>query len=65
MGKPCKTKIDKTKARGYNPDIRNPRTTEAEPGDPETLLGELSPAGAEVATLRERLKKTLAETLLR
>ncbi len=60
-----KVSAEDIRARGYNLDIRNPHTAEAEPGDPETLLAELNTAEAEVTSARERLKEVLAEALLR
>ncbi len=60
-----KVGADEIKARGYNLDIKNPHTVEAELGDPETLLKELNAAEAEVAAVREKLKAVLAEALLR
>ena len=60
-----KVGADEIKARGYNLDIRNPHTTEAELGDPGTLLEELNVAEAEVASVREQLKAVLSEALLR
>ena len=60
-----KVSSDDIKAGGYNLDIKNPYTEEAERGDPETLLNELNAAEAEVESLRNRLKEVLAEALLR
>ena len=50
---------------GYNLDIKNPHTVEAELGDPEELLKELTAAETEVAALRDRLKEILARALVR
>ncbi len=60
-----KVSVEDIRARGYNLDIRNPHTAEAELGDPETLLAELNTAEAEVTSAHERLKEVLAEALLR
>ena len=51
--------------RGYNLDIKNPHTTEDDHGDPEELLAKLSTTETETASLRDQLKKILAEALLR
>ena len=56
---------DEIKARGYNLDIKNPHTEEEDHGDPEALLEELNGAEAEVASVRDHLKRILAEALLR
>ena len=60
-----KVSAEEIKDRGYNLDIKNPRTAEEEHGDPEMLLEELTSAEAEVAWVRDRLKGVLAEALLR
>ena len=60
-----KVGTDEVKARGYNLDIKNPHTAEAELGDPETLLEVLNAAEAEVASAREKLKAVLSEALSR
>ena len=60
-----KVGADEIKARGFNLDIRNPHTAEAELGDPETLLKELNAAEAEVWSVREQLKAALSAALLR
>ena len=56
---------DEIEARGYNLDIKNPHTAEEDRGDPEALLDELNSAEAEVVSVREQLKRTLTEALLR
>ncbi len=56
---------EQVKARGYNLDFKNPHTVEANHGEPDDLLAELSRAEAETATLRDQLKAILAEALLR
>jgi type I restriction enzyme M protein len=58
-----KVGIEEIKARGYNLDIRNPHTVEADHGDPETLLEDLNAAEVEVAALRDQLKAILSEAL--
>ena len=60
-----KVGIEEIKARGYNLDIKNPHTVEADHGDPETLLEDLNAAEAEVAALRAQLKAILSEALAR
>jgi len=60
-----KVTADEVKARGYNLDIKNPRTEEDDHGDPEELLAELTAAEGETARLRDQLKTILAETLTR
>ena len=54
---------EKVKARGYNPDIKNPHTSEDDHGDRVELLARLNAATA--ASLREQLKAILAEALSR
>jgi hypothetical protein len=44
-----KVSAEDVKARGYNLDIKNPHTVAEDHGDPETLLGDLTAAEAEVA----------------
>jgi type I restriction enzyme M protein len=60
-----KVTADDVKARGYNLDIRNPRTVADDHGDPEALLADLSVAEMETAKLRDQLKAILADALLR
>ena len=56
---------EEIKARGYNLDVRNPRTVAEDHGDPEALLAELGRAEAEAAGAREELRAILAEALAR
>ena len=56
---------DEIEARGYNLDSKNPHAEEEDHGDPETLLDELNRAEAEVVSVRDQLKRILAEALLR
>ena len=56
---------EEVKARSYNLDIKNPHTTEADHGDPETLLADLDRAETEVAAIRDQLKSILADALVR
>ena len=51
--------------RGYNLDIKNPHVVDADHGDPVELLAKVEAAEARVASLRDELKSTLEETLLR
>ena len=60
-----KVTAEEVKARGYNLDIKNPRTQEDDYGDPEELLAKLNTAEADAADLRDRLKATLTEALAR
>jgi type I restriction enzyme M protein len=60
-----KVGAEEVKARGYNLDIKNPHTVAEDHGDPETLLGDLTAAEAEVAALRDQLKAILSEALAR
>ena len=60
-----KVTVEEVKARGYNLDFRNPRTEDADHGDPEKLLEELTAAEADATDLRDRLKAILAEALMR
>ncbi len=60
-----KIHTEEIKAHGYNLDIKNPYTEKESQGDPEDLLAELKVAEAEVISLRDQLKRSLAETLLR
>ena len=53
------------KARGYNLDVKNPHTAEADHGDPEDLLAKLTAAEAETTALRDQLKAILGEALMR
>jgi len=60
-----KVSAGEIKERGYNLDIKNPHTEAENHGDPEQLLAELNQAEAEVAEIRDELKKILSEALLR
>ena len=60
-----KVTAEEVKGRGYNLDVKNPHTQDDDHGDPEELLEMLAAAEAETAALRERLKTTLAEALMR
>ena len=60
-----KVTADEVKARGYNLDIKNPHTADADHGDPVELLADLTAAEAETASLRNQLKAILAEALTR
>ena len=53
------------KARGYNLDIKNPHTVEADHDDPEDLLAMLTASESKTAALRDQLKAVLEEALLR
>jgi type I restriction enzyme M protein len=56
---------EEIKERGYNLDIKNPHVAVEEHGDPEQLLAELDAAEAEVERVRNLLKASLEEALLR
>lgn len=60
-----KVSAEDIKARGYNLDIKNPHTEDADHGDPEELLADLTVAEAEVAAIRDSLKTVLSEALAR
>jgi type I restriction enzyme M protein len=60
-----KVSLDDIKARNYNLDWKNPHTVEDNYGDPEELLEQLNAAEQRTASLRDQLKKILAEALLR
>jgi type I restriction enzyme M protein len=60
-----KVSAEDVKACGYNLDIKNPHMVAEDHGDPETLLGDLTAAEAEVAALRGQLKAILSEALAR
>ena len=64
-GRAWKVSAGEIKARGYNLDIKNPHTEEEDLGDPEALLEELTSAEADVVSVRDELKRTLTEALLR
>src|ERR1700730_16885954 len=46
-----KVTLEDIKARGYNLDIKNPHTIADDHGDPEMLLADLAPAGAQPGAL--------------
>lgn len=60
-----KVSIDEVKARGYNLDIKNPHSVEADLGDPAELLEQLNVAEAKTGEFRDQLKAILAEALAR
>jgi type I restriction enzyme M protein len=60
-----KVSIDEVKSRGYNLDIKNPHTVDADHGDPAELLEKLNIAEVKTADLRDQLKTILAEALAR
>ena len=60
-----KVSAEEIKAGGYNLDFKNPRAESRSSGDPEVLLKQLSSAEAEVASVRDQLKRILTEALLR
>ena len=60
-----KVTADDIKARGYNLDIKNPHTVDANHGDPEELLADLTKAEAETAAIRDELKAILTEAMAR
>ncbi len=60
-----KVTADEVKKRGYNLDIKNPRTVADDYGDPEALLERLNAAEGQTACLRDQLKAILAEALAR
>ena len=64
-GRAWKMSAEEIEARGYNLDIKNPHTEEEDLGDPEALLEELTSAEADVVSVRDELKRILAEALLR
>ena len=65
MEQAWKVGIDEIKARNYNLDFKNPHTVVDDHGDPAELLAQLEAADAKTAALRDQLKSTLAEALLR
>ena len=60
-----KVSMSEVKERDYNLDIKNPNKREDEIGDPEVLLEELKKAGVKATELRDELKISLMEALLR
>ena len=63
-GRAWKVSVDEIEARGYNLDFKNPHTPEEDLGDPEALLKRLNSAEADVASVRDELKRILTEALL-
>jgi type I restriction enzyme M protein len=60
-----KVTADEVKGRGYNLDIKNPHVVADDHGDPEELLAKVASAEVDVARLRDQLRTTLEEALLR
>jgi type I restriction enzyme M protein len=60
-----KVTADEVKARGYNLDFKNPNTVADDHDDPGELLAKLDEAERNADTIRDQLKKILAEALLR
>jgi len=60
-----KVSAEAVRKRGYNLDIKNPRTEVEYVGNPEQLLAELNQAEAEVRAVRDQLKNALRDALLR
>lgn len=60
-----KVRAEEIKARGYNLDIRLPHTEGEDYEGPEALLQELNVAEACCNSVREQLKPTLTEAVLR
>ncbi|MEI8257244.1 MAG: N-6 DNA methylase, partial [Deltaproteobacteria bacterium] len=58
-----KVSIDDIRARGWNLDVKNPRSVEDGPGDPEELLRAYREAEAEVAKVRDALRDELRAAL--
>ena len=58
-----KVSIEDIKARGYNLDIKNPRSVEDGPGDADALLEAYAQVTAEVAEVRDRLRDELRAAL--
>ena len=56
---------DEVRARGFNLDFKNPHAVADAVGDPEDLLAQLNETEQEAASLRDQLKATLQEALLR
>ena len=50
-------------ARGYNLDLKNPHTPEAESHDPDELLERYARAQADIQSIRDQLKGILADAL--
>ena len=60
-----KVSAEEVKTRGYNLDLKNPHSEEADLGDPAELLEALNTAEAKTADLRDQLKVILGEALAR
>jgi type I restriction enzyme M protein len=60
-----KISIEDVKERGYNLDFKNPHVVADNHGDPAELLDNLNAAEARAAVLRDQLKSSLEEALLR
>jgi type I restriction enzyme M protein len=58
-----KVSIEDIKARGYNLDIKNPRSTEDGPGDVDALTREYEQVTAEVVGIRDKLREELRTAL--
>ena len=52
-------------SRNFNLDIKNPNKQDDEVGDPQELLEELKNAEVKATELRDELKNSLMEALLR
>ena len=60
-----KISIDEINSRNFNLDIKNPNKQDDEVGDPQELLEELKNAEVKATELRDELKNSLMEALLR
>jgi type I restriction enzyme M protein len=58
-----KVSIEEIKARGYNLDIKNPRSVEDGPGDVDALTLEYERVTAEVVGVRDKLREELRAAL--
>lgn len=56
--------IEQIRERGFNLDIKNPRTSDEGPGDADELLRQYHEAAADAAKLRDQLKEELRAALL-
>jgi type I restriction enzyme M protein len=50
-------------ARGYNLDLKNPHTPEAESHDPDELLARYADQQRDIQSIRDKLKRILADAL--
>ncbi len=57
--------IEEIRNNGFNLDIKNPNAPDDGPGDPDVLLAKYRRLSEEAASIRERLKASLAEALER